>query len=128
MEPNEALAELLDLSSQIRDVAVLGESGFVLASSGPVERGEELARIAADLIAAARDVRPAVELSRIEVASGETHVFVVLEGGRAAVATTAPEPVAGLVVYDLRTMLRRLDAEPPKKRTRKKAKDAPDAS
>jgi hypothetical protein len=35
-------------------------------------------------------------------------VFVVREGGRTAVATTVPEPTAGLVVYDLRTALRRL--------------------
>ena len=58
MEPNEALAELLDLSSQIEDVAILGASGFVLAGSGTPERSEQLARIAAELVAAAGDVRP----------------------------------------------------------------------
>ena len=36
MEPNEALAELLTLSSQIVDVAILGGSGFVLASSASI--------------------------------------------------------------------------------------------
>jgi predicted regulator of Ras-like GTPase activity (Roadblock/LC7/MglB family) len=129
MQPNEALAELLDLSSQVRDVAILGESGFVLASSGTAEQGEQLARTTADLLAAARDVRAAAEVARIEVCCGETSVFVVVEGGRTAVATTIPEPVAGLVVYDLRTMLRRLDAERPvrARAPRKKKKDAADA-
>ena len=90
MKPNEALAELLDLSSQVEDAAVMGESGFVLASSGTPERGEQLARIAADLVAAAADVRPTGEVTRVEVALGAGSVFVVREGGRMVVATTCP--------------------------------------
>ena len=127
MEPNEALAELLDLSSQIEDVAILGESGFVLASSGAPERGEQLARIAAELLAAAGDVRPSGDVSRVEVTLGSSSVFVVSEGGRTAVATTVPEPTAGLVVYDLRTALRRLDDEPSRKPSRKRKKADADA-
>jgi len=127
MEPNEALAELMDLSSQIEDVAILGESGFVLASSGAPERGEQLARIAAELLAAAGDVRPSGEISRVEVTLGSSSVFVVSEGGRTAVATTVPEPTAGLVVYDLRTALRRLDDEPVRKPSRKRKKADADA-
>ena len=125
MTPNDALAELLTLSAQVRDVAILGESGFVLASTGTVERGEQHARIAAELVAAAGDVRPGAELSRIEVSSEGTDVFLVREGGRTAMATTAPDSIAGLVIYDLRTMLGRLDAEPaaPRPRKRKKASD-----
>ena len=120
MEPNEALAELLTLSSQIVDVAILGGSGFVLASSGTPERGEQLARIAAELLAAAADVRPGGEIARIEVGLEGGSVFVVTEGGRSAVARTVPEPTAGLVVYDLRTALQRLDEAPPAKPTRKR--------
>jgi len=127
MEPNEALAELMDLSSQIEDVAILGESGFVLASSGAPERGEQLARIAAELLAAAGGVRPSGEISRVEVTLGSSSVFVVSEGGRTAVATTVPEPTAGLVVYDLRTALRRLDDEPSRKPSRKRKKADADA-
>lgn len=111
MEPNGALAELLALSSQIADVAILGESGFVLASSGTPERGEQLARIAAELVAAAGDVRASGDVSWVEVALGSTSVFVVCESGRIAVATTVPKATAGLVIYDLRTALRRLDDE-----------------
>lgn len=127
MEPNEALAELLDLSSQIEDAALLGESGFVLASSGTPERGEQLARIAAELVAAAGEVRPTNDVSRVEVALESNSVFVIREGGRTAVATTVSEPTAGLVVYDLRTALRRLEEQPVRKPSRAKKKDATDA-
>ena len=127
MEPNEALAELLDLSSQIVDVAILGASGFVLAGSGTPERSEQLARLAAELVAAAGDVRPTADVSRIEVGLDSTSVFVVSEAGRTAIATTVPDPTAGLVVYDLRTALRRLDEKPARKPARRKKKDDPDA-
>jgi len=127
MEPNEALVELIDLSSQIEDVAILGESGFVLASSGAPERGEQLARVAAELLAAAGDVRPSGDVSRVEVTLGSSSVFVVSEGGRTAVATTVPEPTAGLVVYDLRTALRRLDEEPARKPSKPRKRRSPDA-
>jgi predicted regulator of Ras-like GTPase activity (Roadblock/LC7/MglB family) len=127
MEPNEALAELLDLSSQIEDVAILGASGFVLAGSGAPERSEQLARVAAELVAAAGDVRPSGQVSRIEVALDSSSVFVVSEGGRTAVATTVEAPIAGLVVYDLRTALRRLDEEPAPKPPRKRKKADADA-
>jgi len=98
----------------------------VLASSGTPERGERLARIAAELLAAAADVRPSGDVSRVEVALESGSVFVVSEGGRSAVATTVAAPTAGLVVYDLRTALHRLDEGKPPKATRKK-KDADDA-
>lgn len=128
MEPNEALAELLELSSQIEDVAILGESGFVLASSGTPERGEQLARVAAEIVAAAADVRQAGDVSRVEVSLDESSVFVVRESGRTAIATTVAEPTTGLVVYDLRTALRRLDEKPaakaPAKPRKKGATDA----
>src|SRR4051794_14215870 len=124
MEPNEALAELLALSSQVVDVAILGGSGFVLASSGTPERGEQLARIAAELLAAAADVRAGGDVARIEVALEGGSVFVVTEDGRSAIARTVPEPTAGLVVYDLRTALHRLDEASPAKASKKKKRDA----
>lgn len=125
--PNEALADLLDLSAQVRDVAILGESGFVLASSGTVEQGERLARVAAGLLDAAGDVRPAGEVSRIEVRYDGATVFLVRERGRVAIATANPDSVAGLMIYDLRTMLSQIDATPSARPSRKKGQDASDA-
>jgi predicted regulator of Ras-like GTPase activity (Roadblock/LC7/MglB family) len=127
MEPNDALAELLTLSSQVVDVAILGGSGFVLACSGAPERGEQLARIASGLLAAAADVRPGSEVARVEVGLDGGSVFVVTEGGRTAVARTVPGPTAGLVVYDLRTALHRLDEDRPAKAAGRKKRGAADA-
>ena len=127
MTPNEALAELLSLSAQVRDVPILAESGFVLASTGAVERGEQLARVAAGLVTAAGDVRPGAELSRIEVSSEGAGVFLVRDAGRTAIATTAPDAIAGLMIYDLRTMLGRIDEQPAASRSRKKKKESDDA-
>jgi len=124
MDAHEALTELITLSSQVEDVAILGGSGFVLASSGPPERGEHLARVAADILAAAAAVRPSGRVTRVEVRLGERSVFVVVEGGRTAVATTVPEPTAGLVVYDLRTALKRLEEEPLDESPKKKKGEA----
>ena len=124
MEPSEALDELTTLSAQIEDAAILGESGFVLASTGSPERGEQLARVAGDLLAAAGDVRAGSAVTRVEVRQPDGSVFVVVEGSRTAVATTVPEPTAGLVLYDLRTALRRLEEAPPPKSKRKRSASA----
>jgi predicted regulator of Ras-like GTPase activity (Roadblock/LC7/MglB family) len=127
MEPNEALAELTELSSQVEDAAILGETGFVLASTGMPERGEQLARVAAELLSVAADVRAGgPEVTRVEVSLPGGSVFVVKEGSRTAVATTVPQPTAGLVTYDLRTALRRISErpEPPKRSRRKSVPDA----
>ena len=127
MEPNEALAELTELSSQVEDAAILGETGFVLASTGVPERGEQLARAAAELLSVAADLRGGgPEVTRIDVSLPAGSVFVVREGSRTAVATTVPHPTAGLVTYDLRTALRRLGEipEPPKRGRRKSVPDA----
>ena len=73
------------------------------------------------------DVRPGAELSRIEVTGGGTDVFLVRDVGRTAIATAAPNSIAGLMIYDLRTMLERLEAEPASSRPRKKKKESGDA-
>ena len=124
VEPSEALDELTTLSSQIQDAAILGESGFVLASTGTPERGERLARAAADLLTVAADARTGGDVTRVEVRQPEGSLFVVVEAGRTAVATTVAEPTAGLVLYDLRTALRRLEEAPKPKPRRKRSTSA----
>lgn len=112
MGPTQALTELMELSSQVEEAAILGESGFVLASTGTPERGEDLAAAAAALLAVAAEVRPGgPAVTRVEAALERGSLVVVREGGRTAVATTVPEPTVGLVLYDLRTALRRVDEE-----------------
>jgi len=73
-------------------------------------------------------VRPASDVSRVEVVTETGGVFVVVEGGRTAVATTVPEPTAGLVIYDLRTALRRLAEEPAPEKAKPKTKKEKEVS
>ena len=104
-----ALADLTDISPQIRRVVVVDAEGAVVGSNAPdeaaagrlAERGVNLAA-EADLVCGAY-------VSQLEAATAEGSVFVVRDGGRTIVATTRPEPTVGLVFYDLKTALRSID-------------------
>jgi predicted regulator of Ras-like GTPase activity (Roadblock/LC7/MglB family) len=132
MDPTGALADLTEISSQIDDAVVLLEDGSVLASTAPTEeRAQQLATTALELLAAAAEVRPQGdrELMQLEAALREGSVFVVRDGGRAVVATTAAGAPSGLVLYDLRACLRAVDDEtnPPPRRRSTRRKTAADA-
>jgi predicted regulator of Ras-like GTPase activity (Roadblock/LC7/MglB family) len=129
MDADEAIAELTDISPQVRHVVVLGGGGEVVGTNVDTEaRVSALAdgarRLAegADEVRATRGLGPAAQL---EAATVDGSVFVVREGGRTIVATTIPEPTVGLVFYDLKTCLRAIE-EPkkPARRTSRKADDA----
>jgi predicted regulator of Ras-like GTPase activity (Roadblock/LC7/MglB family) len=121
MNAQEALAELTELSSQIEAAVVLDPDGSVDAATDEAV-GQRLADAARELLATAARIRPSEKVTRVDVALPQGSVFVVREGERSAAALTIPEPTAGLVLYDLRTCLRRIDA--PKPRRGSKAKDA----
>ena len=125
MDAAQALTELTELSSQIERAVVLSADGLVLGSTLDDSATETLARTALELVAAAFELRPAPdEVTRVEVELAEGAVFVLREGGRTIAATTRPQPTAGLVAYDLRTCLQRIDepAKPRRRRTTKKPK------
>lgn len=132
MDAQAALAELLELSSQVEAAVIIGPDGALQASTlRDEERSERLARAGRELLEAAAAVRAgASEVTRVEVALARGSVFVVGERGRKIAATTVPEPTSGLVVYDLRTALRRLEEGTEEKntfrrtRTRAKSGDA----
>lgn len=108
MGDSDPLHELLSLSSQVREVAVASLAGE-LEHSVPAHRGEALALAGVELIAAAASLRPGgPPVARVEALPPGGGVLVVAAEGRIAVATTVAEPTAGLVVYDLRHLLRRL--------------------
>lgn len=111
MDAKAALDELTELSTQVQAAVVSATEGAVVGSTlADAARAEALARAGADALAAAADVRPGgPDVTRVEVALPEGHLFVVREGGRTIAATTVPEPTSGLVLYDLRTVLRRLE-------------------
>jgi predicted regulator of Ras-like GTPase activity (Roadblock/LC7/MglB family) len=117
----QALADLTEVSSQIREAAIVGPDGEVLAGSEP------LAGRARDLLAAAQQVRPEATLTQIEVSTAAGSLFVVRDGDRLVAATTVAEPTVGLVFYDLKATLRAAAPEetaPKPRRRRKKDDDA----
>ena len=79
----------------------------------------ELARVAADLFAAAAEVRASGQpVARVEASFAGGSVFAVRDGERIVAATSVPDPPAALVLYDLRTVLKSTAPEPPKPRRR----------
>jgi hypothetical protein len=120
----EAIADLLELSSQVEAAVLFDASGAVEASSVADETGgTALARRALDLVAAAGSLRAgASAVTRVEARLAAGGLVVVREGERLAAATTLPDAPAALVVYDLRTALRVSAPGAPKpRRPRKKA-------
>lgn len=110
MDASAALSELTALSTQIVEAVVADTTGSVEAArTASDERAHALASAGTALLAAAAALRPAapaVERVHVDVERGS--VVVVSDGARTVVATTVPEPTAGLVAYDLRTVLRRV--------------------
>jgi predicted regulator of Ras-like GTPase activity (Roadblock/LC7/MglB family) len=114
MDAAQALADLTEISSQIEAAALIDEDGALLgATLDDADRAQRLGEGGNGLLEAARTAdtgRDGASLAQVEAAMSEGSVFVVCEGGRAIVATTAPDPTAGLVLYDLKSCLRSLDA------------------
>jgi predicted regulator of Ras-like GTPase activity (Roadblock/LC7/MglB family) len=126
MDAAQALAELTELSSQVRRAVVLDAGGAVLGSTHEdTADAQALARAALDLVAAAGELHAAPEqVTRAEVELAEGSLFVLRDGRKTIAATTGPRPTAGLVAYDLRTCLQRIAEEKPKrKRTARKPKE-----
>ena len=127
MTPEQALAELMDLSSQVEAALVLRGDGSVLASSAEGSAADALGRSALDLIAAAFELRSGQEVTRVEVELEDGGVFVLRDGGRTIAARTAAGATPGLVVYDLRTCLQHIDdAKPKRPRTPKEPTEEPE--
>ena len=111
MYPSTAIRELQDLSTQIQAVVLASTDGSAIASTLPDERSARVARLATDLVSRAYGVRSDLgreALAQLQAATPDGSVFVVLDSGRLAVATTGPDPTVGLVFYDLKTLLRQV--------------------
>jgi len=128
MDAAQALRELTELSSQIEAAVVLAADGSVLASTyEDPARATTLAGSTLELVGAAFELSSqAQEVTRVEVELEEGAFFVLRDGGRTIAATTAPDPTAGLVVYDLRTCLEGISEPEPKKRRRASRKTTED--
>jgi predicted regulator of Ras-like GTPase activity (Roadblock/LC7/MglB family) len=133
MDAAQAIADLTEISPQVRDVVVIGADGAAGGSNLTDEAAvTRLADGAKRLVEAAESLRPGV--SQLEAATLAGSVFVVRDGDRLIAATTTPEPTVGLVFYDLKTCLRAIETESPKTvpkkpaRKRAPAKKADDAA
>lgn len=119
MDAGQALADLAEISAQIEAAVIVGPNGAPLGSTlVDEERAGALARAAVDLLREAGE-----RVTHVGATTGDGSVFAVREGERVAAAVTPASAPAGLVLYDLRSCLRRLaedEAEKPKPRRRKK--------
>ena len=117
-EAKQALADLTEISSQVRTAVILDAGGAVVACTADDDgRASALAEAASKLLAAAAKTRHGLgpgALTQLEAATLEGSVFVVCEGGSTIAATTTPEPTVGLVFYDLKSTLRRARGDKPK--------------
>jgi predicted regulator of Ras-like GTPase activity (Roadblock/LC7/MglB family) len=133
MDAAEALADLIEISTQIKAAVLVEASGEIAASAG-VERSqaEALARGGRELLDAAAEATGGAEsrerLVQLQAATPSGSVFVVQDGERVVVAVTAPEPTVGLLFYDLKTCLRHAAGESlaPKPRPRTAAPEEPE--
>jgi predicted regulator of Ras-like GTPase activity (Roadblock/LC7/MglB family) len=108
VDAQQAIADLTEISPQVRDVVVIGADGAPAGSNLADEAAQvRLADGAKRLVDAAEAMRPGV--SQLEAATLAGSVFVVRDGDRMIAATTTPEPTVGLVFYDLKTCLRSVD-------------------
>ena len=134
MDAAQALADLTEISAQIDAAVLAGTDGSVVASTFQQEgRGEELARAAVELVAAAGEARGdsgAPELVQIQAATPRGSLFVVRDGGHVVAAVTGSKPTVGLVFYDLKTCLRMLEreAEKPEKSAKADKAEKPTAT
>jgi hypothetical protein len=124
----QALADLAEISSQVRSAVIFDERGEIAASTIGEEHAGAFVRAVQDLVAAAGETSGGGErLAQLEAATAEGSVFVVRDGPRFVAAATGPEPTVALVFYDLKTALRAAASEPeqapkPKKKPRRAPK------
>ncbi len=132
MEAAQALADLVEISSQIESAVLADAEGAVQASTfGDDARASAVAKEAIGLLQDATG--PGGEPSQVQIAFLEGSVFVVRDDERIIAAVTGREPTSGLVFYDLKTCLRLAGEQPARKKAaagtkrRTTKKDEPEA-
>ncbi len=126
MNASSALEELVKLSGQVERAVVVDANGAVLGSTeDDAAEAQRLADAAGRALAVGGELHASTEAVRVEIELAEGGLFALREGGRTIAATTAPGATAGLVVYDLRTCLERIDAPKPRRR-RVKVQEPPE--
>jgi hypothetical protein len=100
-----ALAFLAEMSPDLRGAAILGPGGGVLAATGeePQRWGEDAA-----VLFDAADAAEGVPVEQVHIATEQGEVFALRHAGLAAVTVTDRFALASLMLFDLRSTLRRL--------------------
>jgi len=119
----QALADLTEISAQIEAAVIASPDGTPLASTLSGSAAEALAHAAAELLREAGE-----RAVSVEAATAEGSVFAARDEAHAVLAVTPRGVSSGLVLYDLRTCLRRLADEPPKRKRAPRKKQEPDAA
>jgi hypothetical protein len=104
---DEAIRDLLDVSTDVSAIAILDDDGAV-AASGPGAAGAEVSQAAVRLWSEAvlrAEEAGAAALEHVVVPVDGGVVAVVEAHGRRAVAVTGPDPAVALLLFDLRTCL-----------------------
>jgi hypothetical protein len=120
-EPETALDELTEISSQIDAAVLFDDKGAVLASTVPEDRAARLASSAQALFEGAGRAGEG-DPTQLEAATADGSLFVVRDRKTLIAASTSPEPTAGLVFYDLKSCLRAAAKAKPKPRAKPKPK------
>ena len=122
MDAASALADLLEISTQVEAAVLLDADGAVTASTLPsAAAAERVARAGTGLLqTAAQEVAGGRAVTQVEAALREGSVFVVRDGDRTIVARTLPRPSSQLVLYDLQAALRASAPAKPKPKPRRR--------
>jgi predicted regulator of Ras-like GTPase activity (Roadblock/LC7/MglB family) len=104
---DEAIRDLLNVSTDIQGVAVLGPDGDI-AAAGPRAGAADLAAACGRLWEAAVARAAALgesPLDHVVVQDANGAVALLAARGRRIAAVTGPRPAVGLLLFDLRTCL-----------------------
>jgi hypothetical protein len=105
-DPASAVARIEEITPELRGCAIFAEGGRVLASSG---EEAEWANAGGELLAAIASAAPEPP-AHVHIATGDGEVFSVRHGGLTMVAVAERFVLSSLLLFDLRAVLRELEA------------------
>ncbi len=107
LTPDLALDYLGELSTDIRAAVVLDSSGGVAAVTGGDEpRGEQMCRLATEILDTAAEAGEDVD--QVEAVTTDGSVFAVRSANWTVAVVAGRQPLASLMFYDLRNVVRDL--------------------
>ena len=115
-----AVARLAAMSDDLRGCVILADDGTALAASGELEPWAEAARA----LLAAADAAAGEPVKHAHVGTEDGEAFAVRHAGFALVAAVERFALAGLMLFDIRNVLRDLARAPAPLRSTRDAAEA----